>query len=167
LALHHDLLEQAEHLVRRERLKPKQASLRRSVSTAYYALFHLLIDYAISLMASRKPPGLRVLVGRAFAHGEMHKVCKNFASGGLPDSTKSLLAAPLSPHVRMVAAVFFDLQDARHEADYNVAKSWTRLEATRHIQKVDEAFKAAEKIWKTPEGNVFFAALLLQRQWTK
>ncbi len=167
MTLPHDLLEQAGHLVRRERLKPKQASLRRSISTAYYALFHLLIEYATFPLAPRKPPGLRALVGRAFAHGEMHKVCKHFASGGLPDSTKSLLAAPLSPDVRMVAAIFVDLQDARHEADYNVSKSWTRLEGTRYIQKVHDAFKAVEKIWKTPEGNVFFAALLLQRQWTK
>ena len=41
-----DLLEQAKHLSKRERRKPKQASLRRAVSTAYYALFHLLIEEA-------------------------------------------------------------------------------------------------------------------------
>jgi hypothetical protein len=33
-----DLLEQAYHLANRESKKPKQASLRRAVSTAYYAL---------------------------------------------------------------------------------------------------------------------------------
>jgi uncharacterized protein (UPF0332 family) len=38
-----DLLEQALHLAKREKKKPRQASLRRAVSTAYYALFHLLI----------------------------------------------------------------------------------------------------------------------------
>ena len=37
------LLEQAQHLVKREPKRPKQASLRRAISTAYYALFHLLI----------------------------------------------------------------------------------------------------------------------------
>ena len=42
-----DLLEQAKHLASRERTKPKQASLRRAVSTAYYALFHLLISEAV------------------------------------------------------------------------------------------------------------------------
>jgi uncharacterized protein (UPF0332 family) len=41
-----DLLQQAYHLARKERLNPRQASLRRAVSTAYYALFHLLIDEA-------------------------------------------------------------------------------------------------------------------------
>jgi len=42
------LLEQAHHLAKRERNRPRQASLRRAVSTAYYALFHLLISEAAS-----------------------------------------------------------------------------------------------------------------------
>lgn len=42
-----DLLTQAYHLANKERKNPKQASLRRAVSTAYYALFHLLIDEAV------------------------------------------------------------------------------------------------------------------------
>ena len=43
MTLHHDLLDQASHLATRETKKPKQASLRRAVSAAYYALFHLLV----------------------------------------------------------------------------------------------------------------------------
>src|ERR1035438_5650076 len=46
MAFAEDLLEQAYHLARRERTKPRQASLRRAISTAYYALFHLLIREA-------------------------------------------------------------------------------------------------------------------------
>ncbi len=41
-----DLLTQAEHLANWES-EPTQAALRRAVSTAYYALFHLLIDEAV------------------------------------------------------------------------------------------------------------------------
>jgi uncharacterized protein (UPF0332 family) len=36
-----DLLQQAYDLASKEETDPKQASLRRAVSTAYYALFHL------------------------------------------------------------------------------------------------------------------------------
>jgi uncharacterized protein (UPF0332 family) len=43
MAFPDDLLEQAQHLAQREPKVPKQASLRRAVSTAYYAPFHLLI----------------------------------------------------------------------------------------------------------------------------
>ena len=41
-----DLLLQAKHLQQLDKLKPKQANLRRAVSSAYYSLFHLLIDEA-------------------------------------------------------------------------------------------------------------------------
>jgi uncharacterized protein (UPF0332 family) len=40
------LLEQAVTLARLDSRRPKQANLRRSISAAYYALFHLLIDEA-------------------------------------------------------------------------------------------------------------------------
>jgi hypothetical protein len=46
MSLATDLLEQARHLLRRERRRPRQASLRRAISAAYYALFHLLIEEA-------------------------------------------------------------------------------------------------------------------------
>lgn len=39
-----NLLAQAKLLATKEQSRPKQASLRRSVSAAYYALFHLLVD---------------------------------------------------------------------------------------------------------------------------
>ena len=48
-----DLLEQAYDLAQKELISPKQASLRRAVSTAYYALFHLLIDEAVMLANGR------------------------------------------------------------------------------------------------------------------
>jgi uncharacterized protein (UPF0332 family) len=49
------LLEQAKHLANREKKRPRQASLRRAVSTAYYALFHLLI-YEATLNWKRVDP---------------------------------------------------------------------------------------------------------------
>jgi hypothetical protein len=48
MAYHDDLLQQSLLLVHKEPRNPKQASLRRAVSTAYYALFHLLISEAVA-----------------------------------------------------------------------------------------------------------------------
>lgn len=39
MSLHADLLKQARHLATKERRRPSQASLRRAISAAYYALF--------------------------------------------------------------------------------------------------------------------------------
>jgi hypothetical protein len=43
-SLHDQLLAQAWLLAKKEPKRPLQASLRRAVSAAYYAVFHLLVD---------------------------------------------------------------------------------------------------------------------------
>src|SRR5882672_11672305 len=63
-----DLLELAGHLANLELTNSRQASLRRAVSTAYHALFHLLISEA-TLNWGR--PELRSELGRIFEHGRM------------------------------------------------------------------------------------------------
>src|SRR5882724_812436 len=68
------LLEQAHHIANREPKRPKQASLRRAVSTAYYALFHLL---GIELAKNWKRTGDRSTLARMLEHGRMANVCSN------------------------------------------------------------------------------------------
>ena len=63
-----DLLEQAKHLANREKKKPRQASLRRSVSTAYYSLFQLLIREAT---LNWRRVDQRAVLARFFEHGRM------------------------------------------------------------------------------------------------
>jgi hypothetical protein len=71
VSLHRDLLEQAGHLAKREPKKPRQASLRRAISAAYYALFHLLVDQAGRLMVSGSQRiDLRYRLQRAFRHAD-------------------------------------------------------------------------------------------------
>ena len=72
MALAEDLLEQAFLLLNKESKNPKQASLRRAVSTAYYALFHLLIQEA-SANWIRKDT--RDHLARAFEHRTMKQAC--------------------------------------------------------------------------------------------
>jgi len=74
MAFHDDLLEQAHHLANREPKRPKQASLRRAVSSAYYALFHLL---AWEVSRNWKRPAERVTLARMLDHSPMKKVCTN------------------------------------------------------------------------------------------
>ena len=55
MTLQRDLLAQARHLATREPKRPKQASLRRSVSASYYAVFHLLVDNGVRRLVSGGP----------------------------------------------------------------------------------------------------------------
>lgn len=68
MAFHDDLLQQAIQLINKEPKNPKQASLRRALSTAYYALFHLLINESVS---NWRKADLRAALGRAFDHNTM------------------------------------------------------------------------------------------------
>lgn len=63
-----DLLDVARSLADMDEEGPRQASLRRAVSTAYYALFHLLISEATSNWNRAEP---RAALGRIFEHGKM------------------------------------------------------------------------------------------------
>ena len=62
----HDLLEQAVRLAKLDVKKPKQANLRRAISSAYYALFHMLVDEACRVQVGaqhNQAPYRRVLGG--------------------------------------------------------------------------------------------------------
>ncbi len=83
MALHDDLLAQADHLAHVDKKKPKQANLRRAVSAAYYALFHLLIDESSCfLVAGKQREALRHQLARSFDHGHMKKTAQAFVQPG-------------------------------------------------------------------------------------
>ena len=165
MSLPSDLLEQAQHLSRRERRRPRQASLRRAISTAYYALFHLLIDEAITALVSR--PELRTRFARAFDHGDMKSASRAFVNAR-PAQLAALTGGVAVPQgIQDVAAAFVELQEARHEADYNVNRSFTRLESTNLVARAAQAFVTWRAIRSDPTARMYLAALLLWKKWTR
>lgn len=163
MSLPDDLLVLARELVNRDPTKPKQANLRRAISTAYYAVFHLLVrDSAARLVPGANEP-LRNLVARAFNHGDMKKLCQSYASGGLPQPLRSI-GATASPELRAVADGFVNLQQARHEADYDMARNIRRLEALGLVDRAQAAFDHWRGI-QDPEARIFSTALLLAMHW--
>ncbi|HTX37316.1 MAG TPA: hypothetical protein VME43_19950, partial [Bryobacteraceae bacterium] len=99
---HDDLLAQAGHLAQLDRTRPKQVNLRRAISAAYYAMFHLLISSAVNNWRIERQ---RADLGRAFQHGTMKGACRSMVSP--------------SPDLKIVAKTFIDLQQNRHRADYD------------------------------------------------
>src|SRR5689334_17096903 len=122
MSLHGDLLAQARILVSHEPRRPRQASLRRAVSASYYALFHLLIHEATRMLISGGSlDSLRTLVARAFVHTTMNEACRAFAATQLPPAVAAVVSGPVPGDLREVAQAFVDLQEARYEADYDLA----------------------------------------------
>jgi hypothetical protein len=163
MSLHDDLLEQAKHLSGREPRRPRQASLRRAVSTAYYALFHLLVDEATKMLVP--DPKLRRLVGRALVHDEMKQASASFKSSGLPPHVAAVCGAVVPPDLKLVAEVFVELQDVRHEADYKLDRSFTRDNARFLVGRADQAFRAWSTVRSEPIAKVYLASLLLWKRW--
>ncbi|HNB90352.1 hypothetical protein [Plasticicumulans sp.] len=167
MSLPADLLKQAEHLARKEPRRPSQASLRRAVSAAYYALFHRLIeDAAARLVPGTHRRALRQRIARACEHGEMRRVCERFAqpAGRLPPGLQTLLPGGVPPALQQVAATFVELQEARHEADYNLASSLTRTDAQRLIELARRACSTWVTVRECEESRVFLLAFLFFKQ---
>jgi uncharacterized protein (UPF0332 family) len=165
MPLHTDLLEQAQHLARREPRRPRQASLRRAVSAAYYALFHLLIRDATVLLGLVPP--VRGRFTRAFDHGVMKQASQDFTNpqpGRLPALTGG---APVPAALGQVASTFVTLQEMRHEADYNVERRFTRAEVNTLVAQAQQAFRDWRAVRTDPVARSYLAALLLGKKWIR
>ncbi|MFZ2110037.1 MAG: hypothetical protein WAV18_32480 [Roseiarcus sp.] len=179
MTLPRDLLDQAELLANKEPRKPKQASLRRAVSAAYYALFHLIIEVSANVLAPRAPAGLRRLVQRAFPQGQIKSACKDFVSAdaalkkipprqtGLLDALESLIAFPLDPSLLFVLSAFIELQEARHKADYDLTEQWDRLDVLTKIGLARRAFLAWGAVRKSPNVATFMTCVAFRKEWGK
>ena len=162
MSLPQDLLAQARLLATKENRRPKQASLRRSVSASYYALFHLLVGAAVRrFVAGNDRSALRNCLGRAFDHGVMKTVARQFARGGIsPRLRPGLNGLPLQDEIVRVAAAFVDLQQHRHEADYDMGRPFTRLEVLNIISDAERAFEDWRAIRRSVQADTFLVGLL-------
>ena len=111
-----------------QRGRPDAATLKRCISTAYYAVFSLLVHAASSMLAGNSAgrKELRGYVARAFSHNEMAEACKGFADGNLNKGLRPCLQSAISTDLKDIAATFRSLQQSRHDADYNILKSLKR-----------------------------------------
>lgn len=157
MAYHDELLAYAEELLRREEQELTQAHLRRAVSAAYYALFHLLISEA-TLHWSRDSS--RPALGRMFEHGVMRRVSQRLLSASL-SSFPSVDPAAVQK-LRAVAEHFVNLQDARHTADYHNGVVWNRTEAVEAFAYAREAFTIWTTIRDEDFAQEFLVSLLIK-----
>ena len=61
-----------------------------------------------------------------------------------------------------VAKTFFDLQEWRHEADYDNAKTWTADDVRGKVARARTAFQNWQKIRTDPATNEYLLSLLVR-----
>lgn len=157
MPFHDDLLRQAVQLVHKVPKNPKQVSLRRAVSAAYYALFHFLISETI---ANWNRPAARGKLARAFDHRSMKRASNRlldphlFPFNGEPSTTVETL--------RSIAKTFTQLQEKRHIADDDNTTEWTRIEALAEVKLAEQAFVKWKRIRNEPIAQAYLVSLLVK-----
>ena len=125
MELAQDLLYQAHFLAANRGHDTPQADRRRAISTAYYALFHLLVEDGGKRWQGSSPAAATG-IERAFSHGAMKQSSIRFKGSEWVDWHDIKQAVPT--RLQRVASAFVELQEARHTADYNNHKQWTFVE---------------------------------------
>lgn len=160
MGLAQDLLQQATHLATYQGANPDQAALRRSVSTAYYALFHLLIEDAGQRWQG-SPEAITALE-RAFNHGPMKNSSIQFKGSTWTDWHG--ISQPVPPELQRVARTFIELQEERHTADYNNHEQWTVSDVQSLLSTASSAFQDWLAIRSHPMAGNYLLSMLLGKQ---
>lgn len=171
MGLPEDLLEQAKDLAGFEAKKPKQASLRRAVSASYYALFHLLVRACAQVLASGGSQLLRGRLSRVLDHTEMADACKRFSvwvTNQPPSLYQAFFPQGPSTNLRKVSSSFIELQQQRHDADYDLTRSFLRSQVLEVIDRAEESFELFNSLQNDcEERKVFLLALVFHRRLSK
>lgn len=151
--MHDDLLELARELAVREKGKPKQTSLRRSISTSYYAAFHALADMcARELVGWAKPWEPFVQVYRALDHQVARRIFISDRNG-----------AVFGPRVAELGGIFVLLQANRQAADYDPQPH--RFGRSETLEVVEMAKRVVEIVSELPADiRLLLAVSLITRK---
>ena len=153
MAFADDLLRDAHHLASRGGKNPKQSSLRRAVSTAYYAVFHLLIA---DFVANWALPQQRARLGRMFEHRRMSGAAFSFQDKKNP--------TPSETELQKLIGKFTQLQRDRYEADYDVGRKWSRYDVENTLALATEVFNTWRGIRKEHAAQHHLMSMFGARQ---
>ncbi len=141
-----------------------QPSLRRAVSTAYYALFHLLISDAVAYCGD---PQLANALARIFEHGAMKSASDSKVSEinslfdpkppGEPERT-------ITFHLHNVAETFGQAQNNRLDADYNLAREWHPGQVSLLVEEVEATFKSWDVVRSEKAAKDYLLSMLPTRE---
>lgn len=135
-----DLIALAKELVHRDSGRPKQASLKRAVSSAYYAVFHALARECVE-----RTIGFRFSSPRYWE--TVTPLYRSVDHGAAKSLFNRLLNDTTSPaELKDFARSFIDLQAERVRADYDPRPSFTRWESHGTVANAERAIKQIQAL---------------------
>ncbi|MAO92402.1 MAG: hypothetical protein CMM78_06470 [Rhodospirillaceae bacterium] len=131
-------------MIRIDRGKPRQANLRRAVSTVYYALFHCLAEDAANLLvggqgSDRSKHAWRQAY-RALEHGHTKSRCID-----------QRFIKKFPPEIEDFANQFVEMQIKRHDADYD-PRSGPYYKSSV-LQDIEDADVVIDRYGKSPKKD--------------
>jgi hypothetical protein len=165
--VHDDLFAQAETLARLDPRKPKQVNLRRAISSAYYAIFHYLIEESccVQFGVSHVQAPFRNVIARAYTHGVMKAACTGFAGGTLKDAVIKGLPRDATGYyvihqaIRGVGETLAEMQVRRNLADYDRSERFKRSDVLMLIESCKDAVAKFAALPMSDDKRFFLACL--------
>jgi uncharacterized protein (UPF0332 family) len=158
-----DLLDAAKSLLNSS--EPTEAAIRRAISTAYYALIHLVTAEACNLWGVSSQRGR---LARQFDHKRMRdasaEVVRTHLGSRALDSALIHRKSPEAIEISLavVARAFVLAQQSRHRADYDLTWTPTRAEAQWEIYSAESAFADWVPIREEEAAKDYLFALLFK-----
>jgi hypothetical protein len=129
------------------------------VSSAYYAVFHLLIAEAT---ANWSNVTLRAALGRAYDHRTMKTASDRLLN------TRDFPFTGEDPQVvsslRFVALTFTQLQEDRHFADYNLTEDLDPTDALNQVKSAEKIFNTWPSISGSQIAQEYLVSLVVKHR---
>lgn len=175
-----ELLDAASRLlVRRtgQRGKLPSARIRRSISTSYYALFHFVLDeVGARIVGTRNGvrKRRRILI-RTVSHKAIKTTLEKVRGGSVDSTLEEFLRTPGGPDgqvappafVQNLARAFVDAQVKRHDADYDMNRVLSEVDArllSARVKRVIAAWRAATTVQDRDFKHALCVLILLKGQ---
>ena len=121
---------------------PRQADLRRAISTAYYAVFHLTVTAVADALVGntkRSTPEYG-LAYRAVDHRSLKALCEDLQKSSLPPRIAGVAPSTgFGVDFAVYAAAVVDLQEKRHTADYDPLAKFALVDAKFVVRTANAA----------------------------
>lgn len=157
------LLEQADRLITSSGLgAPRQADLRRAVSSAYYGVFHMVLAAAADqfIGRARRRGIVYGLCYRRIDHSTLRNLCNAVKNPTLSMPYRQYEPRRgFSPNLKSFAASFVELQQGRHAADYDPMIRLSRSDARLAVRTARTAMRRFSRV-PARQRAVFLALLL-------
>lgn len=139
-------------------------TVRRAVSTVYYAAFHYIAQSAADCFVGRANmhTARYALIYRSFEHTHLRRICVDLTKSTLSEKVRrSLGRNSVSKDIQQFAEIFPDLQEARHLADYHPTQTFEPNDVASLASTAElaiTAFNAAD-----PDEKADVLALMMLR----